>query len=167
LERFFRQVGSDLLGTESAGKVYARMDQLAAEVARGADGLRCEPFFTGTRAEPERRATWTGMTDRNFTPAHLTRALLEGMARAFRNGRDLIQQATGRAGSRLVGAGNGLRESPVLAQLVAEEFGLPLVFPRHHEEAAYGAALVAAVGAGVFPGLDAAGKLLRYQRETG
>jgi sugar (pentulose or hexulose) kinase len=60
--------------------------------------------------------------------------------------------------TRLVGAGNGLRENAVLAGIVAETFGLPLAVPRHREEAAYGAALVAAVGAELFPDVAAAGR---------
>ncbi|PJB72830.1 MAG: hypothetical protein CO096_07140 [Armatimonadetes bacterium CG_4_9_14_3_um_filter_66_14] len=167
LEGFFRQVGAELLDRQRDDRVYEAMNRLAARAPPGADGLRCEPFFTGTRAEPERRATWTGVSARNFTPANMTRALLEGMASAFRYGYDRIREVTGFSPTHLVGAGNGLRENSVLAGIVAEEFGLPMVFPRHHEEAAYGAALVAAVGAGTFPDLDAAGKLLRYERATG
>jgi sugar (pentulose or hexulose) kinase len=85
------------------------------------------------------------------------------MARAFHSGYAVIAGSATLSVSRLVGSGNGLRENPVLAQLVAETFGLPLVFPRHREEAAYGAALLAAVGAGFVPDLAAAGRLVEYQ----
>ena len=85
------------------------------------------------------------MSLENFTPAHLTRALLEGMARAFRSGYEAITRLAGRSARRLVGAGNGIRENPLLAALVAEEFGLPLAIPCHREEAAHGAAVMAAL----------------------
>jgi sedoheptulokinase len=114
------------------------MNALAKGAARGAGGLRCEPLFTGTRAEPDRRASWTNISDENFTPANMIRALLEGMARAFREGYERILTATGTACARLVGAGNGIRENPVLAGIIAEEFGLPLAVPAHREEAAFG-----------------------------
>ncbi len=162
LERFFREVGSQVLGETPEGSVYEAMNRLASGVRRGADGLRCEPYFTGTRAEPALRASWSGVSAENFTPAHMTRALLEGMARAFRTGRDALAARLQQSPPRLVGAGNGLRENPLLANLVEEEFGLALTMPRHREEAAFGAALTAAVGAGVFPDLDAAGRLIRY-----
>jgi sugar (pentulose or hexulose) kinase len=163
LERFYRQAGEQLCGVVTGEPLYAVMNRLAASVPRGADGLACEPFFTGTRHDPARRASWTGVSAENFTPGHITRALLEGMARAFRAGYDAVARLGG-GKTRLIGAGNGLRENPVLARCVSDEFGLPLRVPRHREEAAFGAALLAAVGAGVFPDLEAAGGLIRYSQ---
>jgi sugar (pentulose or hexulose) kinase len=167
LEDFFRQVGSQLFGVTAAGPLYDMMNRLAADVPRGAGGVSCEPFFTGTRDRPELRAGWEGISAETCTPAHLTRALLEGMAQAFRSGYEAIVRKTGRPARRLVGAGNGLRENPVLAGIVAGELGLPLAVPRHREEAAFGAALVAAVGAGACPDLAAAGRLIRYGAAAG
>jgi sugar (pentulose or hexulose) kinase len=70
------------------------------------------------------------------------------MARAFRDGYRRIATATGSACTRLVGAGNGVRENPVLAGIIAEEFGLPLAVPTHRGTP--GAAPIAALGAGIF-----------------
>jgi sugar (pentulose or hexulose) kinase len=162
LERFFRSVLADVAGVEAAGALYPAMNRLAAAAPAGSDGLRCEPFFSGTRADPELRASWTGTSAANFTPGHLARALLEGMARAFARSYAPIRAALGRPVRRLVGAGNGLRTNPLLARLVGAEFGLPLVLPAHQEEAAVGAALLAGVGAGLFPDLAAAGAALPY-----
>ncbi len=167
LERFFRDVGVQLFGLTPGEPLYPTLNELAGRVPRGADGVRCEPFFAGTRACPEQRAAWGGISAENFTPAHLTRALLEGMARAFHTGYESIRRHGRGAHRRLVGAGNGLRENPLLARLVAEEFGLPLELPRHREEAAYGAALLAAVGTGLVPDFASAGRLIRYVPPTG
>ncbi len=162
LERFFRAVARDVLGAEPSGSLYERMNALAQAVPPGADGLRCDPFFAGSRREPDRRASWAGVSDRNLTPGHLIRSVLEGMARGFREGYDNTVAATGCAAAHLVGAGNGLRENALLAQMVADEFGLPLAMPAHREEAAYGAALVAGVGAGLWPDLAAAARVIDY-----
>jgi sugar (pentulose or hexulose) kinase len=161
LEHFFRQVGEHFF-VPSGGPLYDKMNRLAAEVPRGAGGLRCEPFFTGTRHQPELRASWSGVSAENFTPAHLTRALLEGMARAFGSGHEAIGRHLPIPRRRLVGAGNGLRENPLLADIVAGELGLPLAVPLHREEAAFGAALLAAVGAGIYPDLLAGSRLIRF-----
>ncbi|MBM4049074.1 MAG: hypothetical protein FJ279_28575, partial [Planctomycetes bacterium] len=154
-----------VLRQERAESLYETMNALAVSAPRGADGLRCEPFFAGSRAEPGRRAVFTGVSAENFTPAHMVRALLEGMATAFYEGYEQIRAVTGSACSRLVGAGNGLRENPALAQVMSAEFGLPLAFPAHREEAAYGAALVAACGAGLWPDLATAGRVIRYEHQ--
>jgi sugar (pentulose or hexulose) kinase len=162
LERFFRAVHAEVAGAPPGGALYPAMNRLAAAVPPGALGLRCEPFFTGTRHDPALRPSWSGVSAENFTPACMTRALLEGMARTFGRGRDLIARHAAGAWRRLVGAGNGLRENPVLARVVAGELALPLSLPVHREEAAYGAALMAGVGTGVLPDLAAAGRLIRY-----
>ncbi len=162
LERFFRQVGEQVGRGTADQPLFATMNRLAEAVPPGADGLVCEPFFTGSRRQPELRGSWTGISAENFTPAHMTRALLEGLARAFRAGYDAIGRAGGSAKTQLVGSGNGLRENAVLRQCVVDEFGLSLRLPRHREEAAYGAAALAAVAAGLLPDLTTAGWLIRY-----
>jgi sugar (pentulose or hexulose) kinase len=163
LEYFFRQVAIQLLGSEPSGSLYEKMAELATRVPSGAEGLRLDPFFNGTRADPGLRGSLTGASVANFTPGHLTRALLEGMARALCGGSERMKRYMDRPRGRLIGAGNGLRENAVLAGIVSEAFGLTMLVPSHREEAAYGAALVAAVGGGVFADLRSAGRLIRYQ----
>lgn len=162
LERFFRAVGRDVLSVEPGGDVYEAMNRLAAGVPAGADGLSCEPFFTGTRAEPWLKASWTGLTAANFTPGHLSRALLEGMAGTFAVSQGRIAGLCGRLPSMLVGSGNGIRSNPLLASIIANAFSLPLRVPAHREEAAYGAALLAGVGANVIADLAEAGRLIHH-----
>jgi sugar (pentulose or hexulose) kinase len=149
LEQFFRAVGKEICGIENASAVYAAMNRLAATVPSGAAGLCCEPFFTGTRAEPARRGMFSGISPQNFSPAHFARALLEGMAHAFRTSFDLIAEQADSTVNHLVCAGNGMRENPLLVQLVADAFRMPFTMPPHREEAAYGAARIAAVELGL------------------
>ena len=156
LEGFFRDVGRQLLGVDQPAPLYPAMLEWAERVQRGSDGVTCSPFFTGTRSEPQLRASWSGLSPENLSPGHLSRALLEGMAAAFADSGRLIAQTTGRSATRLVGAGNGLRENGLLAALVADAFGLPMLVARYREEAALGAALVAAVGVGLYEDLHAA-----------
>ena len=161
LERFFREVGVQIFGINIADPLFDLMNHLAAQVPAGTEGLSCEPLFSGTRANPDLRASWCGASAVNFTPAHMIRALLEGMARTFRQGFEIMVKNTGRRPRRLIGAGNGLRENPVLRGIVADAFGMPLVIPKYREEAALGAALLAAVSAGIFTDLAEAGKILQ------
>ena len=62
----------------------------------------------------------------------------------------------------LIGSGNGLRRNAPLAARFSAAFGLPLSIPVHREEAAFGAALFAAVAAGRAASLKEAQTLIRY-----
>ncbi|MBY0229740.1 MAG: hypothetical protein K2W96_10710 [Gemmataceae bacterium] len=127
-------------GGWGAGSSLDALVALAEAVPPGCDGLVCEPFFLGTRQDPSRRGAFTGIGAANLTPGHFARAVLEGMARAFADGYDRLKGLRGPAFS-LAGAGNALRANPLLARLVGEAFGLPLVLSPYPEEAAFGAAL--------------------------
>jgi len=162
LEQFFRSVGIDVLGVPVEQRVYERLNELAAAVPAGADGLVCEPMFAGTRSDPNRRAAWRGMTAGNLTPGHMTRALLEGMAREFAEQVAAIQAQGGRRLTRLAVTGNAMRRNRLLCDMVRQATGLPLVIPQHQEEAAFGAALLAAVSVGRFKNLEEAAGLIQY-----
>ena len=145
LEDFFRKV-LDRFGGRGGGELYEGMNALAAAAPPGADGLRCRPLFWGTRAAPGARAEWTGMSGRSFTPAHMTRALLEGIAELLCEDLDRIARATGAPLRCAVGCGNGLRKNPLLRRILADKLGFPVDLPSCPEEAAVGAARLAADG---------------------
>jgi sugar (pentulose or hexulose) kinase len=84
------------------------------------------------------------------------------MASAFAGSGHLIFETTGRTATRVVGAGNGLRENRLLASLVADAFALPMVVARYREEAGLGAALVAAAGVGICDDLQAASQAVKF-----
>ena len=161
LEQFFHSAGRSVFQVETDGKLYETMNRLAETIPPGADGLRCDPQFSGTRLDSTGRGSISGLSPQNFTAGHLARAVLEGMSRSLHDGFKAIHQITGCKPTTLVAAGNGLRENPLLARIVSEAFGLPMTFTRHREEAAFGAALVASVGADLFANVEeAAGSLL-------
>ncbi len=49
LRDFFYQVGRDIFGLADMPDMYDALNQLATEVPPGAEGLRCEPLFAGSR----------------------------------------------------------------------------------------------------------------------
>lgn len=147
-------------------EIYTRLNELAAAVPDSIEGLQCEPVFRGTRRQPTARGTFTGVTFENFTPGHVARSVLEGIARGmfwFYENAGAWQPRNLR---RIVGSGNGLRNNPLLAESIERVFARPLFFPAHQEEAAFGAALLAGANAGVWASLEAAGaaiKLVPYR----
>ena len=160
LQGLFERVGRAFFQADAPPSLDAMVAE-AAQVPPGADGLRCEPTFTGTRQDPAARGGYTGIAPANLTPGHLTRALLEGMAGAFATLYQGLAEAL-EPREQLVGAGNGIRRNRLLQTLLAEAFGLPLAVPAWGEEAAVGAAMSAAVGVGALPDWAAASALVSY-----
>jgi len=165
LEAFYREVVAAFTdtGAPAAGQLYERMNELAAAAPADAAGLRCRPTLSGTRQDPDLRGLLDGLDLTNMTPANLTRAVLTGIVDELRGFYRSYDAATLSAHRAVVGSGNAIRRNRALANIIAERFGMPVRTPRHHEEAAYGAALLAAVTAGVLPDLATAGQLIRYE----
>ena len=160
LEQFFADVVRRVFQSAPTTRLYEVMNELAREVPSGADGLRCEPRFSGSRLDPAVRGSITGLSPHNFTSGHLARAVLEGMGRSLHEGFQAIVNVTANRPTKLIAAGNGLRENPLLAEIVSKAFGLPIQFTKHREEAAFGAVLAASVGAKIFANLEDAAKTL-------
>ncbi|MBI1309860.1 hypothetical protein GC176_01025 [bacterium] len=163
VENLVRQIGRDVFGIHAETPLYDRLTGLASRADEHCGGLSCVPTFTGTRSDPAQRASFTGLSPQNLTPANLFRSVLDGMAANYRTAWDQIVAVTGDRQTRLVGAGNGLRENRILAEAVSSAFKLSPVVTLHREEAAFGAALTGAIAAGIFESLDTAGTLIQYE----
>ncbi len=141
-------------------------DQLiaeAADVGPGADGLLFLPYLTGERTpypDPLARGAFVGLTRRHGR-AHLTRAVLEGVAFGLRDCFDLIAGALRPAGlqprpaaasvGQFVRISGGGAKSALWRRIVAGVLGVRVETVNSTEGAAFGAALLAGVGAGVWP----------------
>lgn len=147
------QLVKDLAGSPDANQ---RLNEEAASVARGADGVTFLPYLQGERT-PHRntaaRGAFLGLSLAH-TRAHLTRAVLEGVCFALRDSLSILQ-SLGLTPAELLLTGGGAR-SPFVRQLQAEVFGVPVTTVNREEGPAYGAALLGAVGVGAFPDLPAA-----------
>ena len=147
------QLAREIAGT---GDAAARLDEEAAAIARGADGVTFLPYLQGERT-PHRDAAARGAflgLSLAHTRAHLSRAVLEGICFALRDSVTILQEL-GLSPSHLLLTGGGAR-SALLRRLQSEVFGLPVTTVNREEGPAYGAALLAAVGAGAFPDLVSA-----------
>ena len=87
--------------------------------------------------------------------AHFSRAVLEGVAFGLRDSFELIKSA-GVSQIRQVRISGGGARSPLWRQILADVFQTELVTVNTSEGAAYGAALLAGVGAGFWPDVDTA-----------
>lgn len=92
------------------------------------------------------------------TKSHLTRAVLEGVSFGLRDSLELLR-ALGMPVVQVRASGGGAR-SALWRQILADVFGAELVTVNVSEGAAYGAALLAGVGAGVYPDVASACELV-------
>lgn len=129
----------------------------ASNVNAGSDGLLFLPYLCGERTphpDPFARGAWVGLTLRH-TRGHLTRAVLEGVAFGLKDIFSLMQEA-GAGNVDQVRVSGGGAKSAVWRQILAEVLGTEMVTVNTTEGAAYGAALLAGVAAGVWPDVDTA-----------
>ena len=143
--------------TLAPGVAFGDLAKSAAEVPAGSDGLLFLPYLTGERSphpDPLARAAFVCLTvahDRR----HMTRAVLEGVAFGLRDGLDLMTQAGMRAPSEIRASGGGTA-SPLWRQILADVLEVEIATVNTTEGAAYGAGILATLGAGWFRSVDAA-----------
>lgn len=132
------------------------LNKEAAKVPIGAEGLTFLPYMQGERT-PHRdaaaRGAFVGLSLAH-TRAHLSRAVLEGICFGLRDSLRIIQNL-GLPLDSLLLTGGGAR-SAIVRRMQADVYGVPVVTANREEGPPFGAALLAGVGAGVWPDVPAA-----------
>jgi xylulokinase len=143
--------------TFAPGRDYEELLAPAAGIPAGASGLFFLPYLTGERTphpDPLARAAFVGLTVRHGME-HCTRAVLEGVAFGLKDIFELMK-AAGLTRIEQVRVSGGGARSALWRQILADVFGATLVSVNTTEGAAYGAALLAAVGAGQWADVESA-----------
>ena len=129
---------------------------LAATAPPGAGGLLFFPYLAGERMpllDPQASGAWLGLR-LDHGRAHLARAVLEGVVFGLRQALDPLRETAARP--RHILLAGGMARAPLAPRVVADVLGQPVQGLRTAEQSALGAALLAAVGVGLFPNLPAA-----------
>jgi xylulokinase len=153
--RWFR----DRFMSASSGNGRDPYEQLTAEAATappGADGLLWAPYLMGERTphlDAEARGALVGLTA-SHTRAHVVRAILEGVAFSLKDTFTIFGEMGVPVKSIRLGGG-GARSS-LWRQIQGDVYGHEVEIVEAEEGAAYGAAILAAVGVKVWPSVDAA-----------
>jgi len=147
--RWFR----DLL---AAGASYDSLADEAAAVPAGADGVLWAPYLMGERTphcDPAARAALVGLAA-NHGRAHVIRAVMEGVAFSLRDTFSIFSELHVPVDNVRLGGGGS--RSPLWRQIQADVYGHTVDTVQADEGAAFGAAILAAVGVGLWPTVDAA-----------
>ena len=148
----------DALAPEMA---FGDLVEEAASAPAGSDGLRFLPYLTGERSphvDPLARGAFVGLIA-SHERRHLTRSVLEGVAFGLRDGLASMLDAGMPMPTQIRASGGGT-VSPLWRQILADVLGTEIATVNTSEGAAYGAAILAAVGAGWFPSVEAAATAL-------
>ncbi len=152
-------------GADDGRDPYERLTAEAAEAPAGSDGLLWAPYLMGERTphlDPKARGALMGLTA-SHKRAHVIRAILEGVAFSLKDSLTLFAEM-GLPVNRIRLGGGGAR-SALWRQIQADVYDHEVEIVEAEEGAAYGAAILAGVGAGRWNSVDAAcGEVVRVAR---
>jgi xylulokinase len=134
----------------TGGPDFTTLSDEAGAVPPGSHGVLFHPYLNGEWApfwDSRLRASFLGLTMAHGR-GHAARAVMEGVAFALRDAVDFAEDFGLHAREfRLLGGGS---VSPAWAQILTDVLERPLILPAERD-AAYGAALITGMGAGLFP----------------
>lgn len=128
---------------------FSALDAEAAAVGAGSNGVLFLPYLSGERTphpDPLARGAFVGLTVRHHR-AHLTRAVLEGVAFGLADGLDLMRRAGVADVGQIRASGGGIA-SELWRQILADVLGAEIATVTTSEGAALGAAILATMAAG-------------------
>ncbi|MFW5985014.1 MAG: xylulokinase [Halanaerobiaceae bacterium] len=135
---------------------FAELDDKASGVAPGSDGLIFLPYLYGERtphADGDARGVFFGLSGQH-KQAHFARSVMEGVGFALRDSLELIKDKGIEIEEiRTIGGG---AKSPVWRSILADVFGEEISLLNIEEGPAFGAAVIAGVGVGVFDSFEQA-----------
>jgi xylulokinase len=126
------------------------LGELALESSVGSGGLLFLPYLAGERtphADPRARGAFVGLRSEHGL-AEMARSVMEGVTFGLRDSLELMREMGVEA--REVRAIGGGAKNPLWRQIQADVFHLPVASLAADEGPAFGAALLAAVGAGFY-----------------
>ena len=129
---------------------YNSMNEMAATIAAGSDGLSILPFGNGAERIFNNKiigAQMLGIDLNKHTAAHIYKAAQEGIAFAFRYGLDIMRENKLEPSVIKAGQAN-LFLSPVFTHAFVNATGVPVAL--YNVEGSVGAALGAGIGAGIY-----------------
>jgi xylulokinase len=138
------------------GMSYRELDGEAAKVPSGSDGAIWLPYLMGERTphlDAKARAAFVGLTA-SHTKAHMIRAVLEGVAFSLRDSLEIFKELG--VPIERIRLGGGGAKSKLWRQIQADVYGQPVEILEADEGAAFGAAILAGVGAGAWESVDEA-----------
>jgi xylulokinase len=135
---------------------YEVMTEEAAQAPPGSEGLVFLPYLTGERTpviDPDAKGAWVGLNVRH-TKGHLLRSIMEGVAYSLRDSLEIMKEM-GIEAREIRVSGGGAR-SALWRQIQADVYNHTVLATTASEGPAFGVALLAGVGSGLFSSVEEA-----------
>lgn len=145
---------------------YDVLTEMAQDVPIGSDGLIVLDYFQGNRSpytDPLARGAMWGLT-LSHTPGHVFRGIIEGICYGTENILRTMRESDFELEETVVSGGPA--KSDLWMQIHADVSNMPISFTRVSEGPVLGSAMLAAVGAGIYPDIPAAAKNMVHTSET-
>jgi xylulokinase len=152
--------------TFAKGEPYESLLEGIADIEPGSNGLLFTPYLVGERtphADATIRGSFIGV-DGSHTRAHFAKAVMEGITFSLNESIDLFR-AAGKTVNKVVSIGGGAK-NPDWLQMQADIFNAEVISLENEQGPGLGAAMLAAVGCGWFPSLDACGDVFVKHART-
>lgn len=166
LTRWFRdQFAADIVQkAEAEGRnPYAALAELAEGIPAGSDGLIVLPYFSGERTpinDPQAKGMVYGL-NLLHTRAHLYKAILEGVGYGIGQHFSIFRELNMET-KKVMAVGGGVK-NPAWLQAVSDISGQKQQYAETEIGAAYGDAMLAALGAGHFKSPDDLSRLVKIK----
>jgi xylulokinase len=138
---------------------YSAVVRAVEKIAAGCDGLLFLPHLRGAGApawEPRSRSAFVGLRS-GHSREHLMRAVYEGLCYELRILLEAVENSVDVHAPALNTVGGGAKNS-VWQRIKADVLGIPVNVPDVKDATSQGAALIAGVGAGVYPNFTEASR---------
>jgi xylulokinase len=139
-----------------AGDPYDSLSQEAAAIPAGADGVLWAPYLMGERTphlDSDVRGALIGLAA-SHGRGHIIRAILEGVAFSLKDSLTIFAEIGVPVNDIRLGGGGA--RSPLWRQIQADAYAQPVSLLAAEEGCAYGSAVLAGVGTGLWPSVDEA-----------
>jgi xylulokinase len=143
-------------GADDGRDPYDRLSDEAASAPPGCEGAFWAPYLMGERTphlDPFARAAFVGLSA-SHTRAHMIRAILEGVAYSLKDTFTIFDEI--RVPVERIRLGGGGARGSLWQQIQADVYAHEVDILKAEEGAAYGAAILAGVGSGVWKSVDEA-----------
>lgn len=116
-------------------------------------------LFNGSRSNPLSRGSISNISTTNFTAEDLILGFMRGICNEVYDFYNTVPHELKVGKDILVGSGNAIKKNNLLRRLLEETFNFRVIKSAHHEDAAFGACIAAAVGGKYIADFESATKI--------